>query len=161
MFAVSGDRYYVGEQDEFEIRVHDPNGAVTGILRLVIDSVPVTPDDVDRYKQSRLAGVHELQRADRQSELDALPFPETMPAYGAILVDLDGNLWIADYRPFGDERAMWRVFDSELRLLGTVETPQDLTVQEIGSDYVLGTYADEENQLSVQLYELVKPTGSN
>jgi hypothetical protein len=157
VFAVSGDRYYVGMQDRFEIEVHNPHGDLSAILRLARESVPVTDADVNRYKLSRLAGVHERERADRQNQLDALPFPETMPAYGAIITDSEGNLWVPDYRPFGDEPVRWTVFDSQNRMLGTVETSQDLTVQEIGSDYVVGTYTDEDDQVSVRLYELLKP----
>jgi hypothetical protein len=159
VFAVSDDRYYVGEQNKFEVEVHDPNGVLTAIVRFAKENAPVTAEDVDRYKRSRLAGVHELQKTDRQIELDALPFPETMPAYGTIIADSEGNLWIADYRPFGDEQARWTVFDSELRMLGIVETPSNLTVHDIGSDYVLGVFAEEDNQVSVRLYGLVKPTG--
>ena len=158
VFAVSDDHYYVGEQNKFEVEVHDPNGVLTAILRLDRENVPVTAEDVDRYKRSRLAGVHELQKTDRQIELDALPFPEAMPAYGSIIADSEGNLWIADYRPFGDEQARWTVFDSEHRMLGTVETPTSLTVQDIGSDYVLGVFTDQDDQVSMRLYALVKPT---
>jgi hypothetical protein len=160
VFAVSGDRYYVSRQDEFEVHVHDPNGTMTGVLRLAGEGVPVTSEDIDRYKRSRLAGVHELQKADRQAELDALPFPEAMPAHGTMLTDSDGNLWIANYRPFGDEQPSWSVFDSEHHMLGVVETPNGLSLHEIGSDYVLGSFTDEDDQVHIRVYGLVKPLES-
>ena len=157
VFAASNDRFYVGTQDEYELSVYDVQGGLTGILRLDRPNAPTTEQDIGRYKRGRLAGVHELQKADREAELDALPYPETMPAHGPIRVDGDGNLWVADPRPFGDERQVWNVFDSEHRMLGTVELLRDLVVHEFGSDYVLGSMTGEDRIQHLQLYELEKP----
>ncbi len=159
VFAVRDSQFYVGTQDEYQLKVYDMNGLLTSIVRLDRENTPTTEADIDRYKRARLAGVHERQRADRQMELDALPYPETMPAFGSIKVDAAGDLWVADPRPFGDERSVWTVFDAQHRMLGTVETPRDLTVHEIGNDYILGSIVGEDAVDRVQLYRLVKPGG--
>ena len=101
--------------------------------------------------------MHERNRADRERELNALPYPQTMPAYGRIMVDSDGNLWVPEYRPFGDEQPRWTVFDAEHRLLGSVETPLGFAVHEIGTDFVLGCLTDESDVQHIQLYALEKP----
>jgi hypothetical protein len=158
VFAVSpDDHFYVGTQDKYELKVYDIAGELTAVVRLDRANTETTQADIDRYKRARLARVHELQRADREAELDSLPYPETMPAFGPIAVDAAGNLWVADPRPFADEQPIWTVFDSGHRMLGTVETPRDLTIHEIGHDYVLGAYHGSDGAERVRLYPLEKP----
>jgi hypothetical protein len=83
------------------------------------------------------------------------PLPETMPAYRSLLADLEGNLWVQEFR-LSEEAPEWSVFDSEGRYLGLVEIPADGTVTEIGSDYVLGVWRDELDTERVMKYELRK-----
>ena len=156
VFAVSNDRFYVGTQDKYEVSVFGLDGSLRTIVRLERENTPTTEADIDRYKRARLAGVHELQKEDRQRQLDALPFPETMPAYGRIEVDLEGNLWVADARPFGDGPNRWTVFGPDHRILGAVDTPRDFVVHAIGSDYVLGSVREDDKD-HVRVYRLVKP----
>jgi hypothetical protein len=104
-----------------------------------------------------MANVHARERADREAQLDSLPYPEAMPAYSNILVDTEGNLWVADDRPFGVEQPVWNVFDPSHRLLGAVETPLRLTVFDIGSDYVLGHWREPSGAESIRVYALEKP----
>jgi hypothetical protein len=81
-----------------------------------------------------------------------------MPAFGSIAVDVDGSLWVEDYRYDGDEQPpRWTVFDSEHRMLGTVDLPEGPEVHQIGSDFVLGVWRDEMDVEHVQLYGVLKP----
>ena len=159
VFAAAGDRLYVGTQDDFEIRVRHYTDSLTTIIRAERGKVPVSQADVDRYVSARMAGVHEVQRADREAELRALPYPDTMPAFADILVDTEGNLWVADFRPFGTELPFWTVFDATHRMLGTVATPSGLTVLQVGSDFVLGVARDDSGTETVQVYALNKQAG--
>jgi hypothetical protein len=77
-------------------------------------------------------------------------------AYGRLLVDSEGNLWVADYSEERDDEGTWSVFDPEGRFLGTVETPTGGRVHQIGDDFVLGIWRDELNVEYVRLYELMK-----
>lgn len=157
VFEVTADRFYYGSQDSYEIEVHDANGVLQAIVRLARENTPVTEKDIERYKRGRLANVHERERADKERELNQLPFPESMPAYGPILVDALGNLWVADYRPFGEGDPVWTVFDPEHRMLGTVTLPAGFAAYEIGPDYLLGTFTDGQGSQHMRVYGLDKP----
>lgn len=157
VFAVSDDRVYVGTQDTYQIESYDMQGRLTAIVRVVREPRPVTAEIIERYVRGRLSGVHERERAQRERQLAALPYPDTMPAYGAILVDSEENLWVAEYVPFGDETPTWTVFDSDHRMLGRVETPQGLAIHQIGTDFVIGSYRDEEDAYHIRVYLLEKP----
>ncbi len=79
---------------------------------------------------------------------------------GSLLITaqaIEGNVWVAEYRPPGHEQPRWLVFDGEYRMLGTVEIPPGFVVHEIGSDYVLGRARDEFDVEHIRLYDLIKP----
>ena len=156
VLTAAGDDLYVGTQDEYEIKVLNNLESQTAIIRLERENAPVTQDHIDRYKNARLVNVHSRERAAREARLDSLPFPETMPAYSKILVDTEGNLWVADHQPFGNEQPVWTVFDPTYRMLGTVETPLHFTIFDIGSDYVLGRWRESDGAESIRAYALNK-----
>ena len=54
---------------------------------------------------------------------------------------------------------LWTVFDAEGRVLGFVETPEELEVYEIGEDYLWGRVTDELGVASVQLWPLERSGG--
>ncbi len=89
--------------------------------------------------------------------LAAMPVPETMPAYETLEVDVEGNLWVEHYRPRWEETRRWTVFSPRGTFRGTVELPARLEVHQIGSDFVLGGWADEFGVERMRLYGLVKP----
>jgi hypothetical protein len=80
-----------------------------------------------------------------------------LPAFSELLVDGAGNLWVRDPRPLEDQPHHWSVFDREGRWLGTVQTPADLQVRQIGPDWMLGTAQDEMEVEHVRMYRLQKP----
>jgi hypothetical protein len=157
VLAVSGNNVLVGTQDSYEIRVINNLDTLKALVRLQRENPPVTQAQIDRYKSARLTNVHPRERADREAQLDSLPWPETMPAYSDILVDTEGNLWVAEHRPFGVEQPVWNVFDDSYHLLGSVETPLQLTIFDIGADYILGRWREPDGTESVRMYALVKP----
>ena len=154
-----GNDLYVGTQDEYEIKIFSNLDTLKAVVRLDRENAPVTEEILDAYKNARLTNVHSRERASRQAQLDSLPFPETMPAYSDILVDTEGNLWVADHKPFGGEQPVWNVFDPSHRLLGAVETPVRLTIFDIGPDYVMGRWQEADGTESVRVYGLEKPGG--
>jgi len=156
VFAVSGDRLYAGTQDTTRIDVYGTNDSLVMSVRWPEPQRAVSEDDIARYKRGRLAGVHERERADRERQLNTLPFPEAMPAYADIMTDSEGNLWVSAYSAFGGVPTRWALFDNGLRMLGFVETPVGLTVHQIGDDYVLGHWVDDEGAEHIRLYGLEK-----
>ena len=154
--AVSGSGFYYGSSDRWEIEYRKKDGALERILRLDRPNLPVTQGDIDRYITDRLARARPERRQVEETMFENMPFPEIMPAYADFHVDEDGNLWVGEYRRPGDDQPRWFVFDPEGALLGTVQTPPRFRIFEIGSDYVLGRWADDMDVEHVRLYELIK-----
>jgi hypothetical protein len=149
---------YFGASDSYEIGYYSRDGVLARLIRKAHTNLEVTAEDRERYIETRLeeAGSESWRERLRQM-LSEMPFPETMPAYRRLLVDVEGDLWVADFRRPADEQPRWTVFDPAGRMLGTIEMPPRLRVFQIGSDFVLGRWRDELDVEHVRLYELIKP----
>jgi hypothetical protein len=157
VLAVADDVLYVGTADAFEIEVFDLAGDLIRLIRGPEEDRRITEQYLDAYRTARLADVDPAERPAIEREIRDMPMPDAFPAYGAIRLDPQGFLWVEHWRRPGASDAKWWVFDQSGRMLGTVVFPLDLTVTEIGEDYVLGVVRDELGVERVRLYDLVKP----
>lgn len=139
--TVWGDLLAVGVQDGYEIKAFAADGSLVRIVRRDWD--PRTPTQAE-YEEQAPWGV---------------PPVDAYPAFGEILSDRAGYLWVREYRVSGEGAAVWTVFDPDGRVQGLVETPEGLEVFEIGEDYVLGLGEDELGVEYVQLWGLDREGG--
>jgi hypothetical protein len=115
---------------------------------------------VERYRGRTVTAMDPMARARMQRPAPELPFPETMPAYGAILADRGGGLWVQEYAPPWEEGPVrWTVFDPDGRQLGTLALPPRFRATDVGADYVLGVAQDELDVQQVQMYRLDRRRG--
>ena len=158
--AAAGDRVYVGVSDTYEIRVYAPDGGLTALIRRRHEPRHISEQEAARYRD-RLAEAVARQANPFAAQLrDAyakVPYPETMPAFGELVVDRDGNLWVAAPVASPDEERQWSVFDRDGVWLGDVTTPARFSVREIGDAHVLGSVTDEAETERILLYSLDKP----
>jgi hypothetical protein len=155
--ATQGNHLYYGSSRAFEIRVFTLEGRLRRIVRLNVEPTPLTGEAVASFVAERLGGETDPDRQRRMRALYAqIPFPEILPAYGALEVDSEGNLWVGDYAPVGAVPFAWTIFDSEGRMLGRISTPRDVRIFEIGADYLLGVAQDTLGIERVELYRLRK-----
>jgi hypothetical protein len=157
--GVGASRIYVGLTEEYEILCFAPTGELTSIIRKTHSPRPVTAADIAAYKEEDLGRlVRPSFRPQMERLLADMPYPETMPAFGDLKVDAGGYLWVQEFDPPGTPVARWTVFDLQGRAVAAVETPRGLTIRQIGTDFVLGTWRDDLGVEHVRLHTLVKPS---
>jgi hypothetical protein len=156
VFAAAGDRFYVADNETYEIRAYTLAGRLMQVIRKSGTPLPVEDSDIRVYEDSALAGADAFTQAQLRLLFDSQPpAPQTYPAYAPdILVDSDMNLWVRESSRLGDERSKWSVFTDEGELLGEVDMPPGLRVLDIGTDYVLGLQRDELDVEYIQKYPL-------
>lgn len=155
--AVGGERFHFGPADAYEILTYSPGGELERVIRLPHERRAVTPEDVDRFRTTRLERAErEGTRPSMERMLSQMPYPEWLPPYEDIEVDADGNLWVADYRTSPNAEQRWKVFSPAGEWLGTVALPPRLQVFQIGADFVLGGWTDDLEVEHVRLYALNK-----
>jgi len=149
--TVTGRDFFYGSSDTYEIERRSGKGALEQLIRRPIPNPVVTEQEAQAFYdmiRERAAGMPAPWRTLYQR----MEVPKTKPAYGRLLVDADGNLWVAAYR----DESEWSVFDARGRLLGTVEVPPGGRVLDVGHTYLLGVWTDESDVEQVRLYELLR-----
>ncbi len=146
---------YLGEGTRLEVERRRTDGTLARIIRWNAERRPVSSEVVGRYKSYLAAQAGDHNRARQSARwVEEVPFPEQMPAYQSLKVDVLGNLWLEQYRAPWEDEPQWWVFDPEGRWLGELSIPKDFRIDEIGSDYLLGVRRDEDRVEYVTMFEL-------
>jgi len=168
LLRVHEDEFYFGTSDRYEIRVYAPNGTLGRIVRRSYEPVPIQPTHRAAYIDFVISlGSHgrELSPADAERQRAQLEtesiWPETLPAFSAMLVDAESHLWIENYRwfypagvPPDPPPTSWSVFDRDGRWLGDVQIPGRLLLSSIERDRVVGLWKDADGVAEVRVYAL-------
>lgn len=155
--AIGSDRVYVGEADAYEIKVFALNGKPLPAIKKSTREVAVTKQDRTREVDRIIATMGEKYRKGIEAQYADSPIPKTLPPYRELVVDADDNLWVRDYARTGANNVTWTAFNKDGKQLSEVLLPDALEVYEIGKDYVLGRYIDDNaGAPEVRKYRLIK-----
>lgn len=157
--TVRAGRVVVGSQETFEVRELAPDGALRRILRIPSRDVRLDPGDARRLLDERVEAAPPDRRAAVRRSLGAIPLPESRPAYGGLLADREGNLWVSEWAPFPRVPGRWTVFGPAGRWLGDVEMPPGFQPTDIGDDWILGVSRDAMDVEYVVAFPLLEPGG--
>jgi len=154
--AVWEDRVVVGTQDAFELVRYGSGGEPNMIVRIPNWDLTLGPGELEGYIQGRLDGVPAERQPGLRQELESVPVPAHKPAYGGLLADEAGNLWVAEWTTFAQVPMRWTVLDRSGQWLGKTVMPERFLPYAIGEDWVLGVETDELDVEYVVLYPLLK-----
>ena len=154
-----GELVILTPDDLYEIRAHDRDtGALARIVRREYSNRAPTRTEVDEaidaaLERTSLTG--ERLESTREG-YKAMPLVESFPAFRTLLTDGLDHLWVREATLPGMDRPapLWTVFNPDGRVLGFIETPDGLTILEIGADYILGRTTDDLGVESVQVWPL-------
>lgn len=150
--ATSGDRYWQGVTDAYDIVLRRADGTPERIVRRAVEPVPVRGAYLDSLRRVQVAD----NGPEAGKSLDQVQLPERLPAFERLLVDDEGHLWVQQTPWPGDVPPEWDVFDGEGKMLGTVRMPAGFRATHIGADFVLGVWADEDDVEYVRMYRLTR-----
>ena len=154
--ATLGQRIFRGSSDRMQVDELDMSGNLLRILR--IPGYPLDLSDA-RIAAERDARLDELPPALPpyfREMIEAMPAPETRPAYSEMLVDPSGAVWLELYRGTSEREQPqeWLVLDADGTWLGTVEIPDRFRVWDITTETVLGVWQDEMDVEHPQVLQL-------
>jgi hypothetical protein len=152
--AVGSRRFFTGAGRTWQIQEYGADGRIVGLIRLDRDRPPVTEADQGAWIEWYVGLVDAEQRSELRRQLEERPAPETKPAYGIMKVDALGYLWVQEYRSYADRGpSQWTVIEPDGRWLGSLTLP-DMSVKQIGADWILGVATDELDVERVVVYGL-------
>ena len=146
----------IGTQDSFELASYGPGGEVTRVVRIPDWDVTLGPGDLEEYVQTRLEEVPPEGRPGVRQELEAMPAPDNRPAFGGLLADEAGNLWVGEWSLYPAIPRRWTVLDPSGRWLGEMVMPGGFFPFAIGEDWLLGVETDDLDVQYVVIYPLLK-----
>ncbi len=152
LVAAGADRVIVGDNARYELQVYGRGGELARVIRIAGAPDAVTREDLQWELERRLDSappVDEIREGIR-AIFEATPVPETKPYFDRVILDAAGYAWVRR------GASQWDVIAPEGRWMGTVETPAGLEVTQIGSDVVVGVWADEYGVESARVFGLIR-----
>lgn len=150
-----GANTILGRSNVFQFEFRDA-GPQT-ILRVLGVQNPATAQEISVWQEATLReefGDRPVPPGLLRGNLDFLP--ERLPAFGNVLVSAEGNLWVSLTEFDLSEGLDWLVFSSDGGIRGTVRTPPELRLREVGSDFVVGFVLDDLDVPYVRRYPLLE-----
>lgn len=151
--AVQGSKFAVATGDTYQLAIYEPGRGPRRVIRVRRERRPVTNSDVRRYRETMVTMGAKDARRQQERFLAEVPFPERMPALDGVLPDGRGNWWISD-PPAADDtgETTWNLLSPTGEHLRALRIPARLIVKEIGPDWVLGVFLDDEDVEHLRIY---------
>jgi hypothetical protein len=143
--TAAGDRIYGGWSGRYEIRVYDSTRSPVQVIRAEAVAEPVT----DQMRKA----VGEVWLETRSPKV----FSEVLPFFIRLLATPDNWLWVRRHPPPEAREHRWDIFDPEGQLRSVLRVPAGYRLTEVGSDYVLGVWRNEDDVESVRGYRVGRP----
>lgn len=157
VIAISAQWLYVGTGDSASIHVYGLNGRRERDIPLPFERRRVARSDIQRFVSDLVRGNPRIPEATVRAMYADLAYPEYFPTHGALLVDAMHNLWVEEYRvPGQTSGSRWIVIGPQHTPIAEVRLPSRFRLLEVGKDYVLGTWMDEDHVRHVRVYRLTR-----
>ena len=152
--AIASDRVYIGTADSSRIDVYALDGRRLLAVRVSNPRRATTATHYDRAVDGQVAYFAELDLRQRvKKSLLTVPMPKELPPYSALLVDPAQLLW-AVLSTRGDPDTRLQALSADGKVIANVRIPIGMTVFEVGADYILGAYDDDDGEPHVAVYRL-------
>jgi hypothetical protein len=150
-------RIYTADGEAFEVRRYRPDGSLEALIRKAHDPVRVTDADLAFWaERARPSMERRWDEVEIEQRIARVSKPSTMPPYRRVHVDVLGRLWVEAYpEPSRYDSTRFFVFDDDGSLGAQVVLAGRVQPLEIGPNYVLATYRDEDGVEFVRLYNVL------
>jgi hypothetical protein len=151
--AASDDHVFVATGHAPEVVALDADGRVVEIVRWSDEDRTVRPQDIDRYREERLARSEnpEWRRAVLLS-VDEVPVSERFPAVADLRVDDADRIWVQRYpRPGAGPERDWLVFGRDRRFLCRATIQAGFAITRIQGDRLIGRVQDDADVEYIQV----------
>jgi hypothetical protein len=162
--VAAGNRFYLAQNNAWEVEVRDLGGRVRRLIRLSRHPVQITEEHIAAHRKARVEQLEAIPmlknlpavKAQMQTRIDQAKYPATFPFIAGLIVDPKGDLWVEEVQAPGVETSVFTVLDSEGVLLGQVTMPERFRAVAVGTDVVYGVWRDQDDVPHIRGYPLRK-----
>ena len=123
-FAYKNGIIYAGWNDTIDISLISEDGEVIRTIKRDHEVKPVIRKEIRNQISSR-------SRRDRRAVMRSELLHETKPAYDALVIDDQGQIWIREYPEYKSDLTKWMILDSDGKLIYEVELPTNVLLKTI------------------------------
>lgn len=147
--AAVGERLFVRTGRGPEVAVHDlTKSRMVGLVRWVAEDRVVRDADIE----AALRGIFpDDPTAARRFDV---PVPQTKSAFGRLLTDTQGNLWLSEYAQYLQDPERWWIIDINEGTVATVTLPPQSALLDIREDRLLVRRKDALERETLQILRL-------
>jgi hypothetical protein len=153
-----GDQIYVGDNARPEIMVYDRDGTLRRVIRSSYTPVTVTEahrkaqeeQNLEQWAANPFRGMPKEMMDQVEGWIREAMYAERFPAYQAFFLDREGNLWVQEYAP--GQPQQFRVYSPLGEFMVRTALPPDVRPLDIGRDYVIGAFKDDDGLEHIRLY---------
>lgn len=149
----NGRAVVFGQGAQNSIHVVRPDGDVERVA-LTLPEVVVTSDMRRTYSSNLIRDANPEDQERLRRFLDLAEFPETLPSFDKLRIDLAGFVWVHPYSLPWDPSSEWLILGEQGQVIATVTLPPMFSPEEIQTDSILGVRRDEDGYQYVEQYEL-------
>lgn len=122
-----------------------------------LEARPFDPAELERAKAAAVAAAQgEAQRDAVEAVYDPALHPAAMPLLDALVPGPDGEVWGRRFALDGDALREFLVVNRQGQLLARVSVPADVTVHQVGQDFLVGVRRDADGVESVVEFGLTR-----
>jgi hypothetical protein len=163
--AVGRNRFFITKNDAWELEVRGLDGKLQTLVRAHAVLARITPSDMAAHRKEQLAALDarpelrsmpEALKKQLKAHVEQAKYPATLPFFGSLLVDADGNLWAEQGSSPAQRSRRYDVVDSTGRWLGVVSMPADFRPTYVKADALYGVWTDPDKVEHVRGYRLRK-----
>ncbi len=156
--AASGDRFWMVDAENGDVRAFDEAGTEVVSTRLPLEHQPQNRHVIERVRDRALASVSRAVDSSRiMAGYDPDGMPGAMPLTSEVHAGVDGELWVRLFDVDDSAPQHFLVLDRTGALKGQATLPAGLVVHQIGADFVLGVRRDSLDVESVLEFSLERP----
>jgi len=156
VIASSGELVALGTQDTPEVSFYDDRGVLQRVVRWTGEDLDVRDDDIEAYVETLIENAPQERAPTIRGLYRDHEFPAALPAFGRLIFDQTGNLWVERTRRPGQSGNSWRVIAPSGALLGSVALPEQFDPMYISDTHVAGVWRDELDVEYVWVLEIRK-----
>ncbi len=153
--VVADSLIWAMSSDRWEIEGRRRDGSLAGLIRMDEPTRAFPPDLYAAMKEARIEATDPGPQRERiATAWDNWPVPDLEPVMQGLKRASDGTLWVERYAALDTMPRIHVVFDGDGRVLGEVRLPPRFRTMDVGSDWILGVWQDEDDLEWVRMYRL-------
>ncbi len=154
-WTASGSLLWVADAETGAIRAFDGRGELAASGSLPLTRQPIDPAAVARARDAALGRArNDFERAIARAVHDPALLPATMPLFDFLVAGHDGELWVRLFEVVPGRTREYIVVSRRGVAAARVTLPAELTVHQVGFDYVLGVRRDADGVARVAEFRL-------